>query len=64
MIDRNIYRVPEVCKMLGISRSMFYKLVQAGKISICKLGTITMVRLEAMSAPRCTFSKSKGETYD
>jgi excisionase family DNA binding protein len=42
--DRLAYRVPEVCRMLGISKSMFYKLTQAGKISTLKLGSMTLVK--------------------
>jgi excisionase family DNA binding protein len=44
MTDRLAYRVPEVCAMLGISTSMFYKLKQAGKISTLKLGSMTLVK--------------------
>jgi excisionase family DNA binding protein len=42
--DRLAYRVPEVCRMLGISKDMFYKLTQAGKISTLKLGSMTLVK--------------------
>ena len=44
MTDRLAYRVKEVCRMLGIGKSTFYKLTQAGKISTMKIGSVTLVK--------------------
>jgi excisionase family DNA binding protein len=43
--------------MLGISKSMFYKLTQAGKISTLKLGSMTLVK-------RTELERLVGETRD
>jgi excisionase family DNA binding protein len=46
--DRLAYRVPEVCRMLGISKSMFYNLVSRREIMVHKLGSITLVKHEEL----------------
>jgi excisionase family DNA binding protein len=44
MTERLVYRVPEVCAMLGISRATLYRRVKTGEIVIHKLGSITLVK--------------------
>ena len=48
MTERLVYRVPEVCKMLGISRATLYRRVKTGEIAILKLGGIALVKREAL----------------
>jgi excisionase family DNA binding protein len=48
MTDRLAYRVPEVCKMLGISRATLYRRVKTGEIAILKLGGIALVEREGL----------------
>ncbi len=48
MTDRLAYRVPEVCAMLGISKSLFYKRVAAGQIPLTKLGSVSLVTRESL----------------
>jgi excisionase family DNA binding protein len=43
MTDRLVYRVPEVCKMLGIARSTFYRWAESGEMSVVKVGHMTFV---------------------
>ena len=38
-----LYDVATACRLLSISRSTFYLLVKEGRISVCKLGTKTLV---------------------
>ena len=47
-VDRLAYRVPEVCKMLGISRATLYRRVKTGEIAILKLGGRTLVKREGL----------------
>ena len=44
MTDRLAYRVPEVCAMLGISRSTLYRRVKTGNLTIHKLGTVSLIK--------------------
>jgi excisionase family DNA binding protein len=46
--DRLAYRVPEVCRMLGISRATFYRRVGSGEMSIKKLGGVSLVTRESL----------------
>ena len=48
MTDRLAYRVPEVCRMMGISRATFYRRVATGELSIKKLGGVTLVTRESL----------------
>ncbi len=48
MIDRLVYRIPEVCRMLGISRQTFYRHVRTGKIEICRLGPMPVVKRDTL----------------
>lgn len=41
-------RVPEAAKMLGISRSRFYELIESGDIEIVKLGRSTLVPVASL----------------
>ena len=42
------YRVPQVCAMLGISRTTFYRHVAAGELTIKKLGRVSLVTRESL----------------
>ena len=44
MTDRLAYRVPEVCAMLGISRSTLYRRVKSGDLTIHKLGSVSLIK--------------------
>lgn len=46
--DRLVYRVSEVCAMLGISRATLYRRVKTGEITIHKLGSISFVKREGL----------------
>lgn len=48
MTDRLVYRIPEVCAMLGISRATLYRRVKTGEITIHKLGSISFVKREGL----------------
>jgi len=49
MTDRLAYRVPEVCKMLGISRATLYRRVKTGEITLHKIGgAIVVVKREEL----------------
>lgn len=41
-------RVPVALKMVGLSRSKFYELVQDGEIEIVKVGRSTLVVVESL----------------
>lgn len=41
-------RIPEACRITGIGRSKLYELIKARKISIIKVGTITLVPVESL----------------
>ena len=42
-------RIAEACRITGIGRSKLYELIKAGEIGIVKVGTITLVPVEALS---------------
>ena len=49
MTDRLAYRVPEVCKMLGIYRATLYRRVKTGEITLHKIGgAIVVVKREEL----------------
>jgi excisionase family DNA binding protein len=37
-MDKQVYKISEVAKILGISRSLVYRLIAEGKIPAMKLG--------------------------
>jgi excisionase family DNA binding protein len=41
-------RVREACRLTGIGRSKLYELIAAGEIEIIKVGTITLIPVEAL----------------
>jgi excisionase family DNA binding protein len=43
-------RIPEACRITGIGRSKFYKLIQQGEIAVIKVGTMTLVPVAAIEA--------------
>ena len=47
-MDRLVYRVPEVCAMLGIHRATLYRRAKAGEIAIHKLGSVSFVKREGL----------------
>lgn len=50
MTERLVYRIPEVCRMMGISASTFWRLVRAGEINVLKLGSSRFVRHDDLQA--------------
>lgn len=50
MTDRLVYRIPEVCAMMGISARTFWRLVSAGEIDVLKLGSSRFVRHDDLMA--------------
>ena len=57
--DRLVYRVPEVCAMLGISRATLYRRVKTGEITIHKLGSISFVKREGLERLLQTLPESE-----
>lgn len=47
-VDPLSVRVPVALKMVGLSRSKFYELVQDGEIEIVKVGRSTLVVVESL----------------
>lgn len=43
-------RIPEACRMTGISRSKLYELIQQGEIDVIKVGATTLVPISAIEA--------------
>jgi excisionase family DNA binding protein len=43
LLPRSALSVKEFCASVGIGRTLFYKLVNAGEISVVKLGGRTLV---------------------
>ena len=41
-------RIPEACRLTGIGRSKLYELIAAGEIEIVKVGSITIIPIEAL----------------
>jgi excisionase family DNA binding protein len=48
MTVRLVYRVPEVCEMLGIGRSTFYRWAESGEIAVLKVGGMTFVNRDEL----------------
>ncbi|MCR6671496.1 AlpA family transcriptional regulator [Devosia ginsengisoli] len=44
------YSVPDVLKMIGISRTTFYQLVKSGEIKVRKVGTRSIVLSKDLEA--------------
>lgn len=38
-----LHQIPEVCRMLGIGRSMLYELIASGRLLVVKIGARTLV---------------------
>lgn len=41
-------RIKEVCRMTGIGRSKLYELIAAGDIEVIKVGSMTLVPVDAL----------------
>jgi excisionase family DNA binding protein len=48
MTVRLVYRVPEVCEMLGIGRTTFYRWAESGDIAVIKVGSMTFVNRDEL----------------
>ena len=48
MTERLVYRVPEVCEMLGIGRSTFYRWAETGELAVIKVGGMTFVNRDEL----------------
>ncbi|API58598.1 hypothetical protein BSL82_04120 [Tardibacter chloracetimidivorans] len=49
-IDCLTVRIPDAARMLGIGRSTFYKLMQAGEVETIKLGRSTLISVASLEA--------------
>lgn len=43
-------RIKEACRMTGIGRSKLYELIAAGDIEVIKVGSMTLVPVDALRA--------------
>jgi excisionase family DNA binding protein len=43
-------RIKEACRMTGIGRSKLYELIAAGDIEVIKVGSMTLVPVDALAA--------------
>jgi excisionase family DNA binding protein len=43
-------RIKEACRMTGIGRSKLYELIAAGDIEVIKVGSMTLVPIDALRA--------------
>ncbi|TCM12024.1 excisionase family DNA binding protein [Novosphingobium sp. PhB165] len=41
-------RIPEACRLTGISRSKLYELIADGQIEIAKIGSMTLVPMDSL----------------
>jgi len=48
--ERIAVRIPVAAKMIGISRSKFYELLDAGEIEAVKLGRSTLIPVASLKA--------------
>lgn len=55
--DRISVRIPEACRMIGISRSKLYELIEAGEIQTAKVGASRLILVSSLRA----FVESRAE---
>jgi excisionase family DNA binding protein len=55
--DRISVRIPEACRLIGISRSKLYELIEAGEIQTAKVGASRLVLVKGLE----TFVQSRIE---
>ncbi|MCA1197865.1 helix-turn-helix domain-containing protein [Sphingomonas sp. R647] len=55
--ERISVRIPEACRMIGISRSKLYELIEAGDIQTAKVGASRLVLVSSLR----TFVESRAE---
>lgn len=55
--DRISIRIPEACRLIGISRSKLYELIEAGDIQTAKVGASRLVLVSSLRA----FVESRAE---
>lgn len=48
--DRISVRIPEACRLIGISRSKLYELIDAGDIQTAKVGASRLVLVRSLRA--------------
>lgn len=41
-------RIPEACRLTGISRSKLYELIAEGRLEIVKIGAMTLVPMKSL----------------
>jgi excisionase family DNA binding protein len=46
---RALYRIPEAMRLLGLSRSVIYKLIRSGRLRSVKEGTTRLIPAEAIA---------------
>ena len=50
MLQPITVRIPDACRMTGISRSKLYELIAAGEIEVLKVGRATLVPVAGLNA--------------
>jgi len=55
--ERISVRIPEACRLIGISRSKLYELIEAGDIQTAKVGARRLVLVSSLR----TFVESRAE---
>lgn len=55
--DRISVRIPEACRLIGISRSKLYELIDAGEIQTAKVGASRLILVSSLR----TFVESRAE---
>lgn len=48
--DRISVRIPEACRLIGISRSKMYELIESGEIQTAKVGASRLIMLSSLRA--------------
>jgi excisionase family DNA binding protein len=55
--ERISVRIPEACRLIGISRSKLYELIEAGEIQTAKVGASRLILVSSLR----TFVESRAE---
>lgn len=55
--ERISVRIPEACRLIGISRSKLYELIEAGEIQTAKVGASRLILVSSLR----TFVENRAE---
>jgi excisionase family DNA binding protein len=44
-----LYQIPEACRQIGIGRTLLYELIAAGRLTVVKLGSRTLVPADELA---------------